>query len=231
MIRHMVVAVTVLGLVPGMLQAQRPDNAEQRIQAAQVRVAQAGIPTELLATKVAEGRAKGVSEERIAAVAERRASGLIRAQEALAGTGRRIGGAEISAGADAIEAGADGNALRSVIQQARDENTAVALAVLGELVRQGIPVQQAHDRVTAALQRGGGDLASLPQQAIDARGRRGAPESAGRPAGAGRPSGAGNPPAGTPGRPAGVPAAGTRPGGPGGGPPAGTPGGRPGARP
>jgi len=228
MTRHIVVAVAVLGLMPGMLQAQRSDNAAQRIQAAQARVAQAGIPAELLATKVSEGRAKGVSEERIAAVAERRAAGLIRAQEAMAGAGRRIGGAELAAGADAIEAGVDGNALRSVIQQARDENTAVALAVLGELVRQGMPVQQAHDRVTAALQRGGGDLTSLPQQAIDARERRGSPEGTGRPAGAGRPSGVGNAPAGTPGRPAGVPAAGTRPGG---GPPAGTPGGRPGAKP
>jgi hypothetical protein len=229
MIRHTVVAVALLSLAPGMLQAQRSDEAAQRIQAAQTRVAQAGVPAELLATKIAEGRAKGISEERIAAVAERRAMGLIRAQEALAGSGKRVGGTELAAGADAIEAGVDGSLLRSVIQQARDEDGAVALAVLGELVKQGVPAQQAHDRVAAALQRGGDALANLPQQAIDARARRGAPEGAGRPAGAGRPDGVGNAPAGTRGgKPAGVPGAGSRPGG---GPPAGTPGGRPGGRP
>jgi hypothetical protein len=229
MIRHVVVAAAILGLAPTLLTAQRPDDSAQRIQAAQARVAQAGIPTELLATKIAEGRAKGVSEARIAAVAERRAGGLIQAQTALAASGKRIGGAELAAGADAIDAGVDGSLLRSVIQQARDEDGAVALAVLGELVRQGMPVQQAHDRVTAALQRGGDALASLPQQAIDARERRGAPDGVGRPAGAGRPGGVGNAPAGTPaGKPAGVPAAGTRPGG---GPPAGVPGGRPPTQP
>jgi hypothetical protein len=176
-------------------------------------------------TKIAEGRAKGISEERIAAVAERRAARLITAQESLAGSGKRIGGAEIAAGADALEAGVDGRSLRSVIQQAREEDAAVALAVLGELVKQGVPVSQAHARVTAALQHGGDALAALPQQALEAQERRGAPDGVGRPATAGRPSGVGSAPTGTPtGTPSGVPAAGTRPGG---GPPAGTPGGRP----
>jgi hypothetical protein len=231
MSRNVWIAAAVLACTPGILQGQRPEVASQRIEAAQTRVAQAGIPAELLTSKVAEGRAKGVTEERIADVAERRASGLLRAQEALAGSGRRIGAPEIGAGADALEAGVDANSLRSVIQQARDENAAVALAVLGELVRQGIPVQQAHDRVTAALQSGGDALANLPQQAADARARRGPPEGAGPPAGAGRPDGAGNAPGGPRGGgpPAGVPAPGTRPGG---GPPAGMPaGGRPGNRP
>jgi hypothetical protein len=220
--KRVVVAVTLLALVPGMLQAQGSDEAAQRIQAAQARVAQAGIPADLLATKIAEGRAKGVSEERIAAVAERRAAGLITAQAALAGSGKRIGGRELAAGADALDAGVEANSLRTVIQQARDEDVAVALAVLGELVKQGVPAEQAHERVTAALQRGGDALANLPQQALDARERRGAPESAGRPAGAGRPGSVGNAPGSTP---TGLPTAGTRPGA---GAPSGTTGGRPG---
>jgi hypothetical protein len=228
--KNLWVAFALLAVTPGLLQGQRPESATQRIEAAQARVAQAGIPVELLAGKVAEGRAKGATEERIAEVAERRAAGLLRSQEALANSGRRIGGAEIGAGADALDAGVDANSLRSVIQQAREDNAAVALAVLGELVRQGLPVQQAHDRVTAALQRGDDALANLPQQAAEARARRGPPEGAGPPAGAGRLGGVGNAPGGTPGGPpAGVPAPGTRPGG---GPPAGTPsGGRPGNRP
>jgi len=228
--RNTLLAAALLALAPALLEGQRPDHATERIQAAHDRVAQAGIPVELLTIKISEGRAKGVSEDRIAAAAERRAAGLLRSQEALAGSNRRIGGAEIGAGADAIEAGVDANALRSVIQQARDENGAVALAVLGELVRQGMPVQNALDRVTEALQRGDDALAHLPQQAADARARRGPPEGAGPAAGGGRPSGVGNAPAGTPGgRPAGVPTPGTRPGG---GPPENTPaGGRPGGRP
>ncbi len=138
--KRMVVAIALFSLVPGVLQAQQSDEAARRIEAAQVRVAQAGIPVELLMTKIAEGRAKGISEERIAMVAERRTAGLLKAQEALAGSGRRVGAAEVGAGADALDAGVDGNSLRAVIQQARDDNAAVALAVLGELVKQGLPV-------------------------------------------------------------------------------------------
>lgn len=223
--RRMVVALTMLSLAPGVLQAQSSDEASQRIQAAQERVAQAGIPAELLATKIAEARAKGVSEERIAALAEGRGAGLIAAQKVLEESPKQIGGAEIAAGADALDAGVNANSLRMVIQQARDEDVAVALAVLAELVTQGVPVQQAHDRVEAALQRGGDALANLPQQALEARDRRGAPDGAGRPAVAGRPAGVGNTPAGIPGgMPAGVPTAGTRPGA---GAPAGTSGRRP----
>ncbi|CAN5669691.1 hypothetical protein BH23GEM6_BH23GEM6_26100 [soil metagenome] len=219
------VAVVALLMAPVGLQAQRADQAEQRIQAAQARVAEARIPAELLEARIAEGRAKGLTEERVAMIAERRAAGLIRAQEALAGNGRSSSAAEIGAGAEALDKGADGNALRAVIQQARDDDASVALAVLGELAGQGMPVGQALERVTAAMARGGDALANLPQQAVAARERRGRPEGAGRPATAGRAAGAGNAPVGPP---SGVPAAGSRPGG---GPPAGTPAtGRP-ARP
>lgn len=219
------VLILVLGaLTPGALQAQSAEEAVLRIEAAQARVAGAGIPVELLTAKIAEGRAKGVPEARIASVVERRSEGLIQAQEALAGSGRTIGGAEIAAGADALEAGVAPNSLRAVIEQARDEDMAVALAVLGELVGQGLPVEQAESRVAEALQRGGDALASLPQEAIDARERRGAPDAAGRPSGVGRSAGAGTAPAGAP---TGVPTAGTRPAA---GPPAGAPG-RPAGRP
>jgi hypothetical protein len=223
--KRRVVLVLVLGaLGPGALQAQRSEEAVQRIEAAQARVVGAGIPVELLIAKVAEGRAKGVPEARLAAVVERRSEGLIRAQQALAGSGRTIGGAEIAAGADAIEAGVAPNSLRAVIEQARDEDMAIALAVLGELVSQGVPAAQAEGRVAEALQRGGDALASLPQEAIDARERRGAPDATGRASGVGRSAGAGSAPAGAP---TGVPTAGTRPAA---GPPAGAPG-RPAGRP
>jgi hypothetical protein len=115
----------------------------------------------------------------------------------------------------------DAAALRAVIEAARSEDRAVALAVLGELVRQGIPAGEALTRVTAALEKRGDALANLPAQATAERGSR--PATAGPPAGVGgRPDGAGTArPSGTAGPPAGVPGAGQRPSNPtgrGGGP-------------
>lgn len=226
MIGKTAAVLVVLALAPLSLVAQGTGSAAQRIEAARARAAQAGIPVELLDNRIAEGRAKGASEERIAQVVERRAAGLTRAQAALARSGSRPSGAELSAGADAMDAGVDGEALRAVASAARAEDRPVALAVLGELVRQGVPVEDALARVTAALQKRGDALASLPQQAAAARERRGRPEGVGAPGGVGgRPAGVGG---GRGGPPAGVPAAGEKPGG---GKPAGTPGGKPGGKP
>jgi translation initiation factor IF-2 len=213
-------AFALLALGPVVAEAQRAGTPEQRIEDARARAARAGIPTELLEARIAEGRAKGVAEDRIAHAVERRANGLVQAQEAMGRQGRRATTAELSAGADAIEAGVDGSTLRAVIQAARDEERPVALAVLGELVRQGLPVGEALNRVTLALQKRGDALANLPHQAAAERAGR----PAGPPAGAGgRPDGAGTPRGGAGGPPAAVPAAGQRPGQPA-GPPAGRPG-------
>src|SRR4051794_22965269 len=77
----------------------------QRIQAARQRSAQAGIPVALLDGKVAEGRAKGVPEDRIAAAVERRLASLQRARDAMAGQAPAapLTGADLSVGADALE--------------------------------------------------------------------------------------------------------------------------------
>lgn len=229
MIRRIGLTLAVMALLPISVEAQRPEAATQRMEAAMARAAQAGIPRSLFESRIAEGRAKGVSEDRIAEAVERRAAGLARAQEALARAGERTTSAELSAGADALEAGVPGQALRSVIEAARAEDRPVALAVLGELVRQGMPVEKALERVTAALEQRGDALSRLPQQA--AAERRGRPDGVGRPAGVGgrpdnvggRPSGAGKPESlPTAGPPAGIPAAGK---------PAGLPGGKPNPRP
>lgn len=231
--RTTVVALAVLSLAPLSVTAQRPENGTQRIEAARARAAAAGIPAELLESRIAEGRAKGVSEERIAAAIERREAGLAKAQDAMKQAGTRPSAAELSAGADAAEAGVDAEALRTVIKAAREkgpEDRAMAVAVLGELARQGVLPEQAAKQVKDALARRDGALAKLPEQAAAARERRGPPEGAGRPSGVGggRPSGVGGAPSGTPGgKPAGVPTAGQ----PGGGKPAGTPSGKPGGRP
>lgn len=225
MMRKILFTLAMLAVAPLSLQAQSPDDAARRLESALARAVDAGIPVELLQTRIAEGRAKGVSEERIAFAVERRAAGLAKAQEALASALERPSAEEISAGADALEAGADGQTLRAVIEAARAEDRPVALAVLGELVNQGLPVQEALERVTTALEQRGDALANLPQQAAAARERRGAPEGAGRPGGVGgAPAGMGGPPAVTPGGPpSDIPApTGKRPGG---GNPTGTGGG------
>ena len=223
--RTLFVAVAVLVAAPLPLHAQLPTNASQRIEAAKARAAQAKVPVELIESKIAEGRAKGASEDRIAAAVERRAAALTRAQEAMSRSGRNLSRAELAAGADAAEAGVDAKALRTALESAPEGKGAVALAVLGELHSQGMPVDRALAAVTDAMKRGGDALANLPAQAA-ARERRGPPAGVGG-QGGGRPSGVAA--SGAPkGPPAGVPAAG-RPGA--GGRPTGTPGGRPGGRP
>jgi hypothetical protein len=243
MLRKTMVVIGVLALTPFSLEAQRPDHASERLEAARARAAQAGVPPELLESRIAEGRAKGVSEDRIAQAIERREAGLAMAQQAFVRAGRPPTTPELAAGADAAEAGANAQALVTVIQAARDENRPVALAVLAELVGQGLPLENALDRVTAALERRDDTLANLPQQAAAERAR-GAGAGGGPPAGVGggRPEGVGSgagpagmgggPPEGVgrapsgpaAGPPAAVPGAGQGPGGAQGGPPATPPG-------
>jgi hypothetical protein len=181
-------------------------DASARIDAARRSVAEAGIPTSLIDTRVAEGRAKGIPLERIAAAVERRAAALAAARGAMAGA-NRLNAADLSAGADAVEAGIDGGSLRAVIEGARVEDRPVAIAVLTYLHREaGIPVGQALRSVRAAMGEGPEALRTLPSRAAGARERRGPPAGAGRPGG---PPGAGV--GGGP--PAGVPAPGQKPGG------------------
>src|SRR5688500_5311503 len=73
--------VAMLALVPAALAAQTP---EVQITRALERAVQAGVPVELLESKVAEGRAKGVPADRIAAAVQRRLEVLERVQQQLA---------------------------------------------------------------------------------------------------------------------------------------------------
>lgn len=231
MIRYLVFALALFAAGPHALAAQEGQTtaAAQRVEAAKARAEQAGIPLDLLENRITEGRAKGVSEERIADAIERRGAGLARAREAMVSAGIQPTSADLSVGADAIESGVDASALRVVIQAARAEDRPVALAVLSELVRQGMPVREARDRVTQALERRGERLVDLPRRAAAERAA-GVRGETGRPTnpGGGRPTGAGGAPTGGP--PAGVPSA--RPNGAGrpdggqGGRPTDTPGNR-----
>jgi hypothetical protein len=163
--------VPALLLVPAAISAQSAEaNAgasaqargpQARIDAAIAAAARAEIPAELIESKIAEGRAKGVAEERIAAAVEARVAGLVRASEAMkrANVEARSAG-ELSVTADALEAGVSEDAVIRISRDAPSERRAVAVAVLADLVRLGHPVDHAFARVNSALSSGAA-MASL----------------------------------------------------------------------
>jgi hypothetical protein len=186
---------------------------QDRINTALARAREVGVPLALLESKMAEGKAKGVPLERIAEAMERRLQNLERASQTLKGQNGATD-ADLSVGADALEAGVSTVVLQTIADSAPRDRRAVAIAVLTHLVSIGQVPEDALARVQEALARGPEALMNLPAQA----GQRGAPS--GLPAaGAGR-AGVGGPPTAVP-----PPGATTQAGRPGGAP-TGTPGGR-----
>ena len=101
------IAVAVLALtVSSAGAAFAQATPQERISAVLARARQASIPVFLLESKIAEGRAKGVSQERIAGAIERRFVALERASQALRGDPDAA--ASLAVGADAIESGVTG---------------------------------------------------------------------------------------------------------------------------
>ncbi|HEV2736594.1 MAG TPA: hypothetical protein VGV85_17230 [Longimicrobiaceae bacterium] len=144
------IAVLLL-LAPLSLGAQGQGDPAQRIEAARRRADATGIPVSLLDLKVAEGRAKGASADRIAGAVEIRLSLLSRAREAMAGAGRALSASDLSAGADALSAGVSTEALGSLTRSAPGDRRAVAIAVLAQLVQEGDGSDRALERVRLAL--------------------------------------------------------------------------------
>jgi len=154
---------------------------EQRIAAARQRASAAGIPVSLLDGKVAEGRAKGIPVDRIATAVERRLTSLQHARDAM-GAGPRppaLTAADLNVGADALDAGVDPAALGRLAREAGADRRTVAIAVLTQLVQEGLASEQALARVTAALARDPDELRRLPGEAKgggQGQARRGPPE-------------------------------------------------------
>ncbi|HEX2168138.1 MAG TPA: hypothetical protein VHG09_12970 [Longimicrobiales bacterium] len=153
--------VPALLLMPAALAAQNADakaNArvqastpQARIDAAMAAAARASIPVELIESKIAEGRAKAVAEERIATAVEARVAGLVRASEALKRASVEAASAgHLSVAADALDAGVSESAVVRISRDAPRERRAVAVAVLADLVRLGHPADHALTRVSAA---------------------------------------------------------------------------------
>ena len=162
----MKILMAVLLLAPAGLAAQEEQTQEQtadvRVQAVMDAAAKADIPLELLQSKIDEGKAKGVSMERIAMALEARLNGLLRAQEVLADGNVEVASAgDLAVTADALEAGVSEAALLQIQSSAAGERRMVATAVLSALVQLGHVSEEALTRVQAALERGPDALANL----------------------------------------------------------------------
>lgn len=175
-----IVALAPTGTVATYAQVQPP---QERIDTALSRARQAGIPVALLESKIAEGKAKGVSQERIAAAIERREAVLERASQALRGDADAA--ASLAVGADAIESGVNEAVLKAVAENAPRDRRNVAIAALTQLVQQGQVPEAALERVRDALKRGPDALANLPGESGSNRRGNGSPEGSGSGSGSG----------------------------------------------
>jgi hypothetical protein len=178
---------------------------EARIEATLERARAAGMPVEVLESKVAEGRAKNVAMARIAIAVENRAQAMERAHAALSRAQQdRPSVQDVAVATDAIEAGVSEVVLETIAATAGAERRTVAIAALAYLVAEGHFPEVAQLRVEEALARGGDALANLPGMAGGAGQGVGGPPAgvpaAGPPAGVGRPGG---PPGQQSGRPGG----------------------------
>jgi hypothetical protein len=160
----MAVLVPTMLLMPAVLRAQGASAAAQgqaqgqartpqaRIDAAMSAAAKANVPAELVKSKIAEGEAKRVPPERIAAAVEARVTSLVRASETMKRAGVAIESAgELAVTADALDAGVGESAVVRVTREAPAERRTVAIAVLADLVRLGNASDRALARVSAAV--------------------------------------------------------------------------------
>jgi len=182
------IALLTAGALPA--SAQGGQSAQERIDAAFARARSQGVPVSLLESKMAEGKAKGVALDRIAAAIDRREASLERAAQAMKGH-EALTEADLSVGADAVDAGVSNAVLKAVTDSAPRERRSVAIAALTELVQRGNPPEAALARVRDALKRGPDALAAVGGDRGEDRGRAGAArggEGGGRGAAAGPPA-------------------------------------------
>lgn len=139
----------------------------------------AGLPTEPLVQKALEGGTLGASEERIVAAVEALYTQLARAREAL---GESASEAELTTAAGALRAGLPPAALRRLQTLRSGRPLVVPMAVLTDLVAEGVPEEQATRSVLELARDGRPDdeFVALRRQAQVRR--RGAADPSGRPA-------------------------------------------------
>lgn len=155
-------AIAAVALCATPLAAQESEAAA----AAFARAEAAGVPVELLESKMTEGRAKGVPMDVIESAIQRRADALIRASAALEAAGvENASKADLSLSAEALEGGVSEAVLQTISETAPQERRAVAIAALSHLVAAGRVPEEALARVEEALARGPEALANLSVRA------------------------------------------------------------------
>lgn len=155
-------AIGAVALCAAPLAAQESEAAA----AAFARAEAAGVPVELLESKMAEGRAKGVPMDVIEAAIQRRSDALVRASAAMEAAGvENVSMAELSVSADALEGGVSEAVLQTISETAPQERRAVAIAALSHLVAAGTVPAEALVQVEEALARGPEALANLSARA------------------------------------------------------------------
>jgi hypothetical protein len=140
----------------------------------------AGLPTEPLVQKALEGGTLGASGERIVAAVEALHGQLGRARDALGGSASE---AELTTAAGALRAGLPPTALRRLQSFRSGRPLVVPMAVLTDLVAEGVPPEQATQSVLDLAREGRPDdefVALRRQVQVQRRGGTGKP--AGRPA-------------------------------------------------
>ena len=109
-----------------------------------------GIPAEPLLAKVREGRLKRAGAGRIRGAVVALATRLDSARAAL---GPRATVEELSAGADALAAGATPASLRALRDASPNRPIGPSLGALAQLVASGVPARRAVDMITELLRR------------------------------------------------------------------------------
>ena len=140
----------------------------------------AGLPTEPLVQKALEGGTLGASGERIVAAVEALHGQLGRARAALGGD---VTEGELTVAAGALRAGLEPTALRRLQSLRSGQPLVVPIAVLTDLVAEGVPPELATRSVLDLARNGRPDdeFVALRRQ-LQVRRRDGAGEPMGRPA-------------------------------------------------
>jgi hypothetical protein len=145
-------------VTPPWLRARLDGRFEARARAALERVIDsalvAGVPAEPLVDKALEGSSKGASPESILRVVRTLAGDLAAARRTLGG-GSLVG--ELTAGAAALRAGVDPDALRALRRDRPGQPLVVAIGVLTDLIARGVPADGAARSVLALTKAGAVD--------------------------------------------------------------------------
>jgi hypothetical protein len=174
-------------LAPAIAAAQDPRLTERLDGATAADVQQlvdsarrAGLPTEPLVQKALEGSTLGASDHRIVAAVEALRGQLGRARDAL---GEGASEAELTTAAGALRAGLPPGALRRLQSLRSGRPLVVPMAVLTDLVAEGVAPEQATESVLDLAREGRPDdeFVALRRQ-VQVQRRGGAGNPAGRPA-------------------------------------------------